>query len=50
VCAYKYVGAEDGFELSLRIDSAGPVRITVQDISKGLPEVPRMRQSPGSPG
>jgi hypothetical protein len=34
---------EEGFELSLRIvDSAGPVKMTVRDLSKGLPKVPGM--------
>lgn len=43
--SFSYAGVpEEGFVLSLRIvDSAGPVKMTAQDISEGLPKVPGMR-------
>jgi hypothetical protein len=47
--AFSYSGVpEDGFELSLTTDSAGPVKTTVQDISEGLPDVPGMEIEPRS--
>jgi hypothetical protein len=40
---FSYAGVpEKGFELSLTTDSTGPVKVTVQDISEGLPDVPGM--------
>jgi hypothetical protein len=44
---FSYYGLPDqGFELILRIASAGPVKITVQDLSNGLPSIPGMTIKP----
>lgn len=48
--AFSYAGVPDrGFELSLTVDSAEPVEVTVEDISEGLPEVPGMKIEPREP-
>jgi hypothetical protein len=48
--AFSYAGVpEDGFELSLTVDSSEPVEVTVEDISEGLPEVPGMLIEPREP-
>jgi hypothetical protein len=41
-----YALPEKGFELQLSIRSAAPVRITVQDVSNGLPTIPGMTIQP----
>lgn len=42
---FSYAGIpKDGFELSLTTNSTGPVKVTVQDISEGLPKVPGMQR------
>jgi hypothetical protein len=44
---FSYYGLPDkGFELKLSITSAAPVKITVQDLSNGLPSVPGMTIKP----
>jgi hypothetical protein len=44
---FSYYGLPDkGFELMLRIASAAPVKITVQDLSNGLPSIPGMTIRP----
>jgi MFS family permease len=44
---FSYYGLPDqGFELMLRVASAAPVKITVQDLSNGLPNVPGMTIKP----
>jgi hypothetical protein len=48
--AFSYAGVpEEGFELLLTAGSEGPVEVTVQDISEGLPEVPDMEIEPREP-
>jgi hypothetical protein len=47
---FSYSGVpENGFELSLTTVSTGPVEVTVQDVSEGLPEVPGMEIQPREP-
>ncbi len=41
-----YALPEKGFELTLVIASAAPVKITVQDVSNGLPSIPGMTIRP----
>jgi hypothetical protein len=41
-----YALPEKGFELQLSIRSAAPVRITVQDVTSGLPTIPGMTIQP----
>ncbi|MDQ3864779.1 MAG: hypothetical protein M3317_15025 [Actinomycetota bacterium] len=44
---FSYSGVpEKGFDLSLTVDSSGPVKVVVQDVSEGLPKVPGMRIKP----
>jgi hypothetical protein len=44
---FSYYGLPDkGFELALEVASAAPVKITVQDLSNGLPSVPGMTIRP----
>jgi hypothetical protein len=44
---FSYAGVpEDGLELSLAVQSPGPVEVTVEDVSEGLPEVPGMEIEP----
>lgn len=44
---FSYYGLPDkGFELTLQVSSAAPVKITVQDLSNGLPSVPGMTIKP----
>jgi hypothetical protein len=44
---FSYYGLPDkGFELTLRVASAAPVKITVQDLSNGLPNIPGMTIQP----
>ena len=45
--AFSFAGVpEKGFKFSLTVDSVGPVEVTVQDISEGLPEVSGMEIEP----
>jgi hypothetical protein len=41
-----YALPDKGFELQLSIKSAAPVKITVQDVSNGLPTIPGMTIRP----
>jgi hypothetical protein len=44
---FSYYGLpERGFELTLQVASAAPVKITVQDLSNGLPSIPGMTIKP----
>src|SRR5205823_5195634 len=44
---FSYYGLPDkGFELQLKVASSAPVKITVQDLSNGLPSVPGMTIKP----
>jgi hypothetical protein len=44
---FSYYGLLDkGFSLTLRVASAAPVKITVQDLSNGLPSIPGMTINP----
>src|SRR5215207_4901048 len=44
---FSYAGVpKDGFDLSVTTGSTGPVEVTVQDISEGLPKVPGMEIEP----
>jgi Peptidase family M28 len=44
---FSYYGLPDkGFELQLKVASSAPIKITVQDLSNGLPSVPGMTIKP----
>jgi hypothetical protein len=44
---FSYYGLPDkGFELMLQVASPAPMKITVQDLSNGLPSVPGMTMKP----